>query len=95
MYQGQLPLQLMASLDLGCVAAVTPAARDRQIGDGFALSELQVGLQRDSSVLLHTSPGEFAGYGDWCSIRFVEKVVQRGQVVLVNMMGLCSLCLTQ
>jgi hypothetical protein len=41
-YQGQLPLQLAASLDLGCVAAVAPAARSRQLGEGFDLRELQV-----------------------------------------------------
>jgi hypothetical protein len=44
-YQGQLPLQLAASLDLGCVAAVTPAARSRQLGEGFDLRELQVGVR--------------------------------------------------
>lgn len=42
-YQGQLPLRLAASLDLGCVAAVAPAARSRQLGEGFELRELQVG----------------------------------------------------
>jgi hypothetical protein len=41
-YQGQLPLQLAASLDLGCVAAVAPAARSRQLGEGYDLWELQV-----------------------------------------------------
>jgi hypothetical protein len=41
-YQGQLPLQLAVSLDLGCVAAVAPAARSRQLGEGFDLRELQV-----------------------------------------------------
>lgn len=41
-YQAQLPLQLAASLDLGCVASVTPAARQRTLGEGFALKELQV-----------------------------------------------------
>lgn len=41
-YQAQLPLQLAASLDLGCVATVAPAARQRTLGDGFALNELQV-----------------------------------------------------
>jgi hypothetical protein len=41
-YQGQLPLQLAASLTLGCVAAVVPAARSRQLGEGFDLRELQV-----------------------------------------------------
>jgi hypothetical protein len=41
-YQGQLPLQLTASLDLGCVAAVCPAARNRPLGQGFELRELKV-----------------------------------------------------
>eukprot|EP00878_Enallax_costatus_P032361 GHUV01035561.1.p1 GENE.GHUV01035561.1~~GHUV01035561.1.p1 ORF type:complete len:215 (+),score=72.36 GHUV01035561.1:151-795(+) len=50
-YQGQLPLQLMASLDLGCVAAVTPTARDRPIGEGFALSELQSKTATECSYL--------------------------------------------
>jgi hypothetical protein len=42
-YQAQLPLQLVASLDLGCVASVAPSARQRTLGEGFALKELQVG----------------------------------------------------
>jgi hypothetical protein len=41
-YQAQLPLQLVASLDLGCVASVAPSARQRTLGEGFALHELQV-----------------------------------------------------
>lgn len=41
-YQAQLPLQLVASLDLGCVASVKPAARQRTLGEGFSLNELQV-----------------------------------------------------
>lgn len=44
-YQAQLPLGLAASLDLGCVAAVRPAARTRGLGEGFELGELQVRAQ--------------------------------------------------
>lgn len=41
-YEGQMPLGLQAALSLGCVATVVPAARQRQLGDGFDLDELQV-----------------------------------------------------
>lgn len=59
-YQAQLPLQLVASLDLGCVASVAPSARQRTLGDGFALSELQVGtwaMRMSCSVDLTASLG--------------------------------------
>lgn len=46
-YQGQLPLNMVASLDLGCVAAVCAEARNRQLGEGFSLSELQVRCSTD------------------------------------------------
>jgi hypothetical protein len=49
-YQAQLPLQLVASLDLGCVASVAPSARQRTLGEGFALHELQV---RDAILWLY------------------------------------------
>ncbi|WIA29248.1 hypothetical protein OEZ86_011756 [Tetradesmus obliquus] len=50
-YQGQLPLRLAASLDLGCVAAVAPAARSRQLGEGFELRELQAKTAAECSYL--------------------------------------------
>lgn len=54
-YQAQLPLQLVANLDLGCVASVTPAVRNRPLGQGFSLGELQVSkaLQRYTPCLYY------------------------------------------
>jgi DNA polymerase epsilon subunit 1 len=40
-YEDRLPLDFEVALRLGCVAAVTPSARRRNLGDGFALHELQ------------------------------------------------------
>lgn len=41
-YEDRLPPELNAALQLGCVAVVSSAARRRNLGAGFDLSELQM-----------------------------------------------------
>lgn len=41
-WEERLPLALEAALSLGCVAAVSPAARSRPLAEGFDLVDLQV-----------------------------------------------------
>mmetsp|Transcript_42312 Transcript_42312/g.135440 ORF Transcript_42312/g.135440 Transcript_42312/m.135440 type:complete len:1109 (-) Transcript_42312:20-3346(-) len=41
-YETQVPLDLHAVLEVGCVVSVVPAARNRALGEGFSLDELRM-----------------------------------------------------
>lgn len=51
-WEERLPLSLHTTLSVGCVTALTPAARSRPISEGFTLAELQA----KSKIFLYSCP---------------------------------------
>lgn len=50
-YEARLPLASVAALQLGCVMAVAQQAQRRPLGEGFALTDLQVRAPQNPDAL--------------------------------------------